>query len=209
MLPPPGPRDESTESTSQPPRIALFGGSFDPPHAGHLAIARAAVEACGLERVIFVPCRQSPHKKQATEASGEQRLALLELATAGLDWAEVSPLELEREGPSWSWESAEHFAGAHPEAQLFWILGEDQWGALESWAHPEILQRLVNFIVFPREGTQPQPRPGYRADFVTVDHPASSREVRRRLRQSGEASEFLDPEVAHYLEQNGLYRSDS
>ena len=75
-------------------RVALFGGSFDPPHRGHVAMAEAAVGACGLDRVVFVPCRESPLKGRRPGASGEERVAMLEGVTSGLGWAEVSDWEI-------------------------------------------------------------------------------------------------------------------
>ena len=102
--------------TAGPERIALFGGSFDPPHCAHLAIARAAAEHCGLQQVIFIPCRISPLKGRSPGASGADRLAMLRLATNGMAWASVSDWELSRPGPSYSWQSAEHFAESTPVA---------------------------------------------------------------------------------------------
>ena len=105
-------------------RVALFGGSFDPVHRGHLFIAGRAVEACGLDRVIFVPCWKSPHKRGEQISDSEDRLAMLRLATAELAWAEVSEWEVSREEASYSWKTAEHFAQALGEGvELFWILG--------------------------------------------------------------------------------------
>ena len=74
-------------------RIALFGGSFDPVHLGHIAVCEAAVQALGLDKVILIPCRQSPHKHERTHASEDERLEMLQLASAGLPWAEISEIE--------------------------------------------------------------------------------------------------------------------
>ena len=92
---------------SQPLRIALFGGSFDPVHLGHVQIARAARKALDLNLVIFIPCRQSPHKDRGATADESERLEMLELATADLPWAEVSDLETCLPPPSYSWITAE------------------------------------------------------------------------------------------------------
>ncbi len=186
-------------------KIALFGGSFDPIHLGHIEIARAAQAACDLDRVVFLPCWQSPHKSEATIASAAQRLEMLELATRDLPWAEVSKWELERDRPSYSWMTAEHFAQAHPRAELFWILGTDQWRTLERWAEPEKLAELLTFVVFPR-GEDPVANEFFRHFPIDVRHPASSTEIRHRLATGLDVSAMLAPEVADYIAAEKLYQ---
>ena len=134
-------------------RIALFGGSFDPPHTGHLSIAEAAVDQCGLDRIYFVPCRVSPLKGKLPGASGGERVAMLRLALAGVSRAEVSEWELARPGPSYSWETVEHFAAQFPDARLYWLMGADQWAVIDRWARPDILRNRLTFIVFARDGS--------------------------------------------------------
>ena len=186
-------------------RFALFGGSFDPIHLGHIEIARAAQAACDLDRVVFLPCWQSPHKSKGTIASPEQRLEMLELATHDLAWAEVSKWELERDTPSYSWMTAEHFAREHPRAELFWILGTDQWDALERWAEPAKLAQLLTFIVFPR-GIDPEPKAEFAHHAIDVRHPASSTEIRRGLADGSDVSAMLSPQVADYISAEKLYQ---
>ena len=183
-------------------KTALFGGTFDPVHAGHLAIAAAAVEACQLDRVIFVPCYQSPHKQGKLATDGAHRLAMLELATAEFPWAEVSTYELDREKPSYSWQTAEHFSNESEE--LHWILGADQWVALDRWSEPKTLARLLHFIVFPRDNLQLEPREGFRATFLDTRHPASATEIR----DNHGTSKDLMHEVVAYIAEQGLYGSE-
>ena len=186
-------------------RIALFGGSFDPPHRAHLAIAQAAVEQCGLERVVFLPCRESPLKGRLPGASGAHRLEMLRLATADLAWAEVSEWELSRPGPSYTWQTAEHFAAAQPEAALHWLMGADQWAALEQWARPDVLCERLTFIVFARDRLTPEPRPGWRAHFLRGAWPGSSTEARALLADGASASALLPPAVEEYAVSRRLY----
>lgn len=189
-----------------PKKIALFGGSFDPVHLGHVAIASAAKERCHLDRVVFLPCWQSPHKSErAPKASGNQRATMLELATRDLPWAEISRWELERTSPSYSWMTAEHYSGLFPEAELFWILGADQWRALDRWAEPKKLADLLTFIVFPR-GDDPL-LDGF-AQHISIDvrHPASSTEIRRGLADGKELGSMLAPEVADYIKKEQPYQ---
>lgn len=186
-------------------RPALFGGSFDPPHHAHLAIARAAVEQCALTQVVFIPCQESPLKNRRPGASGLQRLEMLQLATAGLDWAAVSDWELARPGPSYSWQTAEHFAALHPGAELSWLMGADQWEALERWARPDYLRNHLTFIVFGRDGEKPVSRPGWRAHFLIGEWRGSSTEVRALLAAGKPASHLLAPAVEEYAIREKLY----
>lgn len=190
-----------------PARFALFGGSFDPPHLAHLAIARAAVDQCGLERVVFIPCQESPLKGKLPGARGPQRLEMLRLATAGLAWAEVSGWELERPGPSYSWQTAEHFAAEHPGAEWHWLMGADQWAALERWARPDVLRERLNFIVFTREGAVPQPREGWRMVHLRGEWAGSSTEARALL-AAGASAPLLPAAVEAYARSAGLYRAN-
>ncbi len=192
--------------------IALFGGSFDPPHLGHLAIARAAMEQAGLDRVIFLPCRQSPHKAQSPGASGEQRLEMLRLATEEWAWAEVSAYETGRPPPSYSWQTAENFAREYKGAKLYWLMGADQWAGISKWARPERLGELLTFIVFPRSRVHPTPRENMRAIFLDGEFHVSSTAARALV--AGNASldvltQLLPEPVASYILSKGLYRSET
>lgn len=186
-------------------RVALFGGSFDPPHRGHVAMAEAAVGACGLDRVVFVPCRESPLKGRRPGASGEERVAMLEGVTSGLGWAEVSDWEIGREGPSYSWETVEYFRGRWPRVELWWVMGEDQWAALERWARPEVLREGLRFIVFARLGAEPEPRAGWRMTVVPGEWEVSSTRVREVLATGGDVMGMLMPETERYVRERGLY----
>ncbi|MGI9240698.1 MAG: nicotinate (nicotinamide) nucleotide adenylyltransferase [Verrucomicrobiales bacterium] len=191
---------------SRAKRVALFGGSFDPVHRGHLFIAEKAVEACGLDQVIFVPCRISPHKVGRQISASADRVEMLRLATADIDWAEVSDWEILREEASYSWKTAEHFSrelGAGVE--LFWIVGTDQWEVIETWAKPEVLAELVTFVVFPRGGIA-RPKDGFRMVAVDASFDASSTDIRRRVRDGEAISDLVLPEVECFVSDRGLYR---
>ena len=191
---------------SRAKKVALFGGSFDPVHRGHLFIAGKAVEACALDEVIFVPCRISPHKVGHGISAPADRVEMLRLATADLDWAEVSDWEIQREEASYSWKTAEHFARElGDEVELFWIVGTDQWEVIETWAKPEVLAALVTFVVFPRGGIA-RPKDGFRMVAVDAAFDASSTEIRRRVRDGEAISDLVLPEVERFLIDRGLYR---
>ena len=160
-----------------------------------------------LDSVIFVPCRESPLKGRIPGAPAQDRINMLRLATAGYPWASVTDWELNRPGPSYSWQTAGHFASIYPDASLYWLMGEDQWASLEKWARPDFLREHLIFIVFGRNGMAPVPRTGWRHLFLPGEFPGSSTEARRML-ASGETSKggLLPPEVEAYAVTHRLYR---
>lgn len=185
--------------------IALFGGTFDPIHLGHIHLADTARQALALDEVRFLPCRVSPHKTGTTPTSAADRLAMLRLATAGLPWAVVDDCEVRREGPSFSYQTAEELAARFPAARLCWLMGGDQWDALPQWRHPERLAALCEFIVLARGGL-PQPRDGYRLRVLETVHPASATAIREALAGGATGHPWLAPSVAGWIAQHGLYR---
>ncbi len=182
-------------------RLAIFGGSFDPVHSGHLAMAAVARERFALDGVVFMPCAVSPFKS-GTVANGAQRLEMLVTAIreAGINWAVVSDFELNRPAPSYSWETARHFSASDPAVEWYWILGTDQWDRIESWAAPEELRNRLHFIVFTRAGAPVRDRPGWRFTPVEFEHPASSTAIRENFPA---CSGWLSPGVA--LLARGIY----
>ena len=187
-----------------PRRIALFGGTFDPVHEGHLEIASKAVATLSLEAVIFIPCRQSPHKYSLPGARDAARVQMLAKALQPFPWARIDNLELEKPPPSYTWETVAEFRNQFPPpANLFLLIGEDQWRNLSSWKNHKFLADNVEFIVVGRE-EQPKPRPGYRFHFIAGNHPASSNEIRSQLSQ-GVETKWLPLEVQQYIRDKRLY----
>lgn len=190
-----------------PSRIALFGGTFDPIHAGHLDIARRAVTALSLDRVIFLPCHTSPHKIGVPSAPPEDRLEMVRLATRGLTWAETDDFDLRRPPPSYSYETAEEMARRHPGARLFWLMGADQWRALPRWKNPDRLASSVEFIVFARNGA-PAAHPSWRMHAIGGTHPASATRIREELAAGRSVPDGWLPEaVASHITDRGLYKA--
>ena len=192
---------------SQPPRRrALYGGSFDPVHPAHVAVARAAVEQAGLEKVIFLPAAQSPLKDHGPQASGPHRVAMLHAAWVECPWAEVSDWELHRPGPSYSWQTVEHFRQqTTKDTDWFWLMGVDQWEQLERWQRWEHLAGLVTFLVFTRNGRVPQPRPGVQAVFLSGEFVGSSTAVRAACREGKAWESLVQPAVAAVIRRERLY----
>ncbi|MEO2092746.1 MAG: nicotinate (nicotinamide) nucleotide adenylyltransferase [bacterium] len=205
------------------PRVALFGGSFDPPHCGHLHAARTARKAFELDQVRFMPAARPPHKPDRILAAGTQRARMLELAiaTAEPDLQRASLVdrrELERPGPSYTLLSVEELlaeAGGPEAVELFLILGSDNLQGLELWHEIERLLCLARPIVIQR-GARAAELPAalsaklshgamesLRAGLVALPPVnASSTEARGRVESGPE----LAPEVAAYIDRHGLYK---
>ncbi|MCB1232427.1 MAG: nicotinate (nicotinamide) nucleotide adenylyltransferase [Verrucomicrobiae bacterium] len=191
-----------------PQRIALFGGTFDPVHNGHLDLAKLAFEKCGLDQIVFIPCARSPFKTESTLATSEQRFQMLELAIADLDFspnASVSRFEIDREPPSYSWQTAAHFRERCPGSRLFWILGADQWEQIDRWAEPEKLRTWLDFIVVTRHRSAVHSRHGWNATFLEFEHPASA----TAIREGHGGDDWLPVSVVDFIRKNRLYSFDS
>jgi nicotinate-nucleotide adenylyltransferase len=203
-----------------PGRVGLLGGTFDPVHLGHLAIADAARESLGLERVILVPAGEPPHKPGVEISPPEDRLGMLRLATAGFAGFEVSTIELERAGPSYSADTVEAFAAteraAGREPDLWFILSAEAFAELGTWREPERVLRACRLAVVPRAGHAAPDRAGFAARFpgfddrvAILDGPGirlSASEIRARARAGRSIRFLVPPAVAAYIGDHGLYR---
>ena len=189
-------------------RIGVFGGTFDPVHVGHLAIAYAALESVPLDRVLFVLARRSPLKERGPVASEADRLRMLELAVAGEPRFAVSRLELDRDGPSYTVDTLERLAQQNGTDELFLILGSDAIADLPRWKDPDRIRTLATLVVAERPGA---PERAGDAPIVTFDAPRldiSSRELRARAAR-GRSLRYLVPEpVLQHIEARGLYRAE-
>lgn len=186
-------------------RLGVFGGTFDPVHVGHLAIAHAALESLPLDRVLFVIAKRSPLKDRGPVAGEADRLRMLELAVAGEPHFAVSRAELDRDGPSYTVDTLERLSGAD---ELFLILGSDAVADFPKWKDPARIGQLATVAVAERPGA-----PAYlgEAPIVTFDAPRldiSSRELRARASR-GRSLRYLVPESAwKHIEARGLYRAE-
>lgn len=192
------------------PRIGIFGGTFDPPHLGHLIVAQDALVALGLERVLFIPAAVPPHKIQREITPAALRLELLRAAVAGDPRFEVSDLELRRAGPSYTVDTLRELQERHPAASLYFLLGVDQFRELHGWREPEAISRLATLAVIGREGELGEGSvatrfPHHMVAATRIDISATA--VRARV-AAGEPIRYLVPErVAAVIEREGLYRS--
>jgi nicotinate-nucleotide adenylyltransferase len=187
-------------------RVGVFGGTFDPVHVGHLAIANAALESVPLDRVLFVLARRSPLKERGPVAPEADRLRMLELAIAGEPRFAVSRIELDREGPSYTVDTLERLAG---DDLLFLILGSDAIADFPRWKDPDRIAKLATLAVADRPGA---PARLGDAPIVPFDAPRldiSSRELRARAAR-GRSLRYLVPESAwKHIEARGLYRGEA
>lgn len=198
-------------------RIALYGGTFDPVHEGHLAVARLAIDRARLDEVWFVPSGRPPHKTGARPTAYPHRFRMVELATAADDRLIASPLEDPSEipGPHYSVSTV---ARARSQLalgdSLYFLIGQDAFQEIPLWHDWESLLRLVEFLVVNRRTTNGdtlQPPPGARFTRLELDHPGSSSELRRRLAAGERQPIWLPAQVGTYIREHQLYgtRSDA
>lgn len=199
------------------PRIGLLGGTFDPIHLGHLAAAQGALHLASLERVLFMPVGQPPHKEGRPITPAEHRAEMVRLAIADHPRFDLSTLELEREGPSYTLLTVQALLADHPDWEISFIAGMDSLEEIQTWHEYRKLLGLVQFLVVTRPGFG-----GERSDRVLRElGPDLARRVRiletpgleisatdlRRRAMEGYPLRYLisDPVIA-YIEAHGLYR---
>jgi nicotinate-nucleotide adenylyltransferase len=214
---------ERRRVTPRPGSIGIMGGTFDPIHVGHLAVAEEARDALGLERILFVVAGQPPHKAADAVSSVAHRLAMVELSIAGNPAFEPSRLEIDRPGPSYSADTvveldrAERTAGREPDLTL--IMSAETFADLPTWHAPARLLALARIAVVPREG-YPAPDPGWlaralpagggqeaRVDFLEGPRLGLSSTALRDRVAHGRSIRYLVPDaVARYIAEHGLYQ---
>jgi nicotinate-nucleotide adenylyltransferase len=191
-----------------PARLGVFGGTFDPPHIGHLVVGLYTFLAMSLDRVLFVISGE-PWQKVGTRSisAAEDRLAMVEAAIAGRPQFATSRVEIDRGGPSYTVDTLRELAEQHPGAELFLILGADAAAGVPTWERPEELAGLATLVVVDRPGAPPVTLDGFRVSRVPI--PAldlSSTELRARV-AAGLPVDYLVPAGAlTVLEERLLYR---
>ena len=188
-------------------RLGLFGGTFDPPHLGHLVVAQDVVEGLALDRLLFLPAGSPPHKTGKVISPAPLRLEMVRALTAGSDVFRVSDVELKRGGPSFTVDTLRYYRDLYPEAEIFFVLGADQATAFDGWRDPEILASLATLVVMARGGVQV---PGMNFTSVPVTRvDISATNIRERVR-AGRSIRYLVPEeVRQIIESQCLYRAAS
>ena len=192
-------------------RVGLFGGSFNPVHVGHLVIAEQALSQAALDLVLWMPAFRPPHKAAEHLPSAFDRLAMCRLATVGHPGFDVSDLEIQREGVSYTVDTVVELERLHPDWDLHLILGGDSLSALNTWKNPEALLENVTLIVYPRHGdeTTADRLTATQTGGILLDAPLlaiSASDVRGRLARGQSARYLLPDRVLSYVEDHALYR---
>ncbi len=182
-------------------RIGLYGGSFDPVHIGHTAVAKKAKEQFDLDKVIFIPTGNMPHKK-GCKASDEDRIEMLRLAT-DCDGFEISDYEVKREQISYSADTVEYFKSIYPDDEMFFIIGGDSYAYIDKWYQPERIFENSTVVVYPRNNEEVLP-PAVKLDVLQVC--VSSSEIREKINLGENVSNLLKKEVFDYIIENNLYQ---
>lgn len=190
-------------------RLGIFGGSFDPPHIGHLLVASDAFELLELDLLLFIPAAVQPFKRTATQASAEQRLRMVELMIAGDSRFAADPVEIDRKGLSFTVETLELLAARYPGARRFLLIGEDLAGEIDTWRNAERIAELAEVVVLARTSSESGDRgaPGRvpLAYIGTRRVDISSTEVRTRVLAGKSIHGFVTEAVAEYIQTAGLY----
>jgi nicotinate-nucleotide adenylyltransferase len=194
--------------------IGVLGSAFNPPHLGHLALAQEALWQLGLDEVVLVPTGEAPHKRILDDPGRELRLAMTRLAAADDSRFGVSTLEVEREGPSYTYETLELLAAERGEPDLVFVMGADAAVGLDSWRNPERVVELARLAVARRSGVSDADvgavlrSLGAEGRTTMLEMPqfgVSSSAVRERA-AAGRPLRYLVPEpVARFVEEKGVY----
>lgn len=189
-------------------RIGLLGGSFDPPHVGHLLAASDAFEALSLDRLVFVPASTQPLKAGRASATPEQRLAMARLLVGDDPRFDVDAIEVDRGGLSYTVDTLTTLAARWPAAELFWLVGADVPRSFANWRSPERIVELATVVVLQRTGEAPNlaSMPGRPRCLTTRRIDVSSTEIRDRVRQGQSIRGFVPDAVAAYIQAARLYR---
>lgn len=193
---------------SDPKRIGLFGGTFDPIHKTHTAIARAALAEAGLDCVVFVVAARPPHKEDGPLAGAEDRYAMVRAAIEGEPRMQVSRAEFERDGPSYTVDTLREFHARYPEAGLFLIAGYDSLLDMPQWRDLPGILSLATILAAPRPGPRLDAPPELEGhyDVLSLEETAlSSTLVRDRILAGERFDDMVAPPVAKLIREKGIY----
>jgi nicotinate-nucleotide adenylyltransferase len=198
--------------------VGILGGTFNPPHIGHLICAQEALVKLELETVVWVPAGVPPHREVEADPGPEARYEMCELAVSSDERFSLSRMEIDREGPSYTADTLRTIREATPDNELFLILGGDQAASLRSWHEPEEVLSLATIAVVERTGW-PRPAVGVRLSglrgaerLVFFDMPrvdVSSSMVRRRAREGKPIRYLVTDKVANYIGAQSLYSAST
>ncbi|NQV71979.1 nicotinate (nicotinamide) nucleotide adenylyltransferase [bacterium] len=193
-------------------RIGVFGGSFDPPHVGHLQVARQAADQLGLDRVLWIPALQSPFKVEGQVEDAAHRIAMVNFLVEMDPRFHLDLRDVNRPGPSYTVDTLLSLASEFKLATLFLIIGEDSYDGLPRWKDSETIRSLAQVVVYRREsqlGVKPAIRSTYQSapDVLLSGEPVfcSSSEIRELVSKKNPIDHLVPAEVATYIQANRLY----
>ena len=174
-------------------KLGVFGGTFDPPHVGHLIAAQDALLTLDLDRVLFVPARTPPHKQHKSVTPAPIRLRMIAAATDGDERFEVSDVELRRAGPSYTADTLRELKAEYPQSELFLLLGVDQVREFSTWREPSEVARLARVVMMARSGIEEPPESGIVRDTVAVTRVDISSTLIRQRVAAGQPIRYMVP----------------
>lgn len=192
------------QERSEEKRIGLFGGTFDPPHIGHMLIAQEALSELKLDEVWFIPVSTPPHKEREGLTSGKDRFQMIKAATQNEKQFKVNDIELKREGKSYTIDTIHQLKETYPNHRFYFLIGGDMVEMLDHWYRIDELKELVTFAAFNRPG----------ATFIEnddveiipfIDVNISSSIVRKRISEKKPIRYFVSAEVEQVIKEHGLY----
>ncbi|MGP4080441.1 nicotinate-nucleotide adenylyltransferase [Pseudalkalibacillus sp. R45] len=187
-------------------KVGILGGTFDPPHIGHLIMAQEALEQCNLDKIWFMPSASPPHKKVDGVSSGNDRVKMVEKMIGEVEEFELSLIEFEREGPSFTVDTMKELKMKHPDFEFYFIIGGDSVAALHTWERIDELMEIVTFIGIERPGHAF--KSSYLDSIIAIETPLigiSSTMLRKRFRQKKNTKYYVTEAVKDYIEVNQLY----
>ncbi|TVP74800.1 MAG: nicotinate (nicotinamide) nucleotide adenylyltransferase [Gemmatimonadales bacterium] len=206
---PAGDGNDPLERLLRAPRAGLLGGTFDPPHIGHLVAARDAADALELDVVALVPAGRPPHKEAAGMTAADTRERMVSAAISGDPRLVLLEAELRRDGPSRTVDTLEEFVPRRPEGMepLHLLMGADQWTTFPSWHRPERILELARVVVLTRQGDRGGVGPDARALEISVSRlDISSTDLRARVRRGRSIRDLVPDAVRRIIDSEGLYR---
>lgn len=195
-------------------KIGLFGGTFDPVHMGHIALAKHVIDQFSLDEIIFIPAGNPPHKSEKNVTDKTHRFRMVQLATQKEPRFSVSDFEILSDKPNYSYITISHFKETHPQDEFYFIVGGDSFRDFPDWKNYKTLLTLCTFIVVSRpeiapeqyfekfSGEEAPPRVFFLEDF---SYPVSSTNIRRNLQNGLDVTHLLPPLVCEYIKSNKLY----
>lgn len=188
-------------------KLGVFGGTFDPPHHGHLIVSEYVRYRLGLDRILFVPSWISPHKQERQAADGSCRLDMLRLAVSGFPEFEVSDIEVQRGGVSYTVDTLRSLAST-TRAELSLLIGADNFVDFRTWHEPEQILSLARLVVMSRPGSPFPPDRSLPSGILPIEVPdimITATEIRTRVGEKRSIRYFVPPPVERYILQNHLY----